>query len=106
MATPREASVPRADPNLVYVNGIDIGTGNYVFAPQLVEDLAKYVLVHPSVGAWLELHAERPRSFNLPFGMGTTKLDEAGWGIIFHEDMQQYVRDALEPLINTKSPNP
>ena len=97
-----EVTPAAADPNLVYVNGIDIDTGNYAFAPRSVDDLARHVLVHPSVRSFSELHAERPRSFSVPFGMDAAKLEEAGWGIIFHEDTPQDVRVALQPLIKLR----
>jgi hypothetical protein len=88
-----------ADPNLVYVNGIDIETGQYAFAPRSIDDLARQILVRPGVAAFEAIHTERPRSFGLPFGMDPTKLEEAGWGIVFHEDTPQNVHAALAPLI-------
>src|SRR5262249_21729377 len=91
-----------ADPNLVYVNGIDIDTVNYAFAPRSVDDLARHVPVHPSVTSFAGLHAARPRSFGVTYGMDAAKLEEAGWGIIFHEDTLQDVRVALQPLIKLR----
>jgi hypothetical protein len=98
---PPAAGEPRSDvrPDLLYVNGIDIETGQYAFRPRSIDDVAKQVLAHPGVGAFAELHAEAPRSFALPFRMDPNKLNEAGWGIIFHEDTPQDVRTALDPLI-------
>ena len=91
-----------ADPNLVYVNGIDIDSGRYAFAPRSIDDLARHVLVHPSVRAFAERHVETLRSFNVRFGMHPDKLEEAGWAIVFHEDTPQDVRGALEPLIKLR----
>jgi hypothetical protein len=87
------------DPNLIYVNGIDAETGTYAFPPRSIEEIAKQVLARPGVGAFVEMHAEKPRSFALPFNMDTNKLEESGWGIVFHADTPQDVRKALEPLI-------
>jgi CHAT domain/Peptidase family C25 len=91
-----------ADPNLIYVNGIDLETGQYAFAPRSIDALAKQVLIRPGVGAFEAVHAETPRSFGVPFGMDPSKLEEAGWGIVFHEDTPQDVRGALEPLIKLR----
>jgi hypothetical protein len=90
------------DPRLVYVNGIDIETGNYAFPPRSVDDLAKQVLIRPGVAGFTQLHTETPRSFGVPFGMDPTKPEEAGWGIIFHEDTPLDVHDALDPLIKLR----
>jgi CHAT domain/Peptidase family C25 len=97
-----ESPTAAADPNLIYVNGIDFETGKYSFAPRSIEDLAKQVLVRPGVTAFSELHSETPRSFGMPFGMDPAKLEEAGWGIIFHEDTPQDIRAALEPLVKLR----
>jgi len=96
------ATTAATDTNVVYVNGIDIDTGEYAFAPRSIDDLAKHVLVHPSVRGFAEWHVERPRSFGVQFGMNPAKLDEAGWAIVFHEDTPQDVQGALEPLIKLR----
>jgi hypothetical protein len=96
------ATTATADTNLVYVNGIDIDSGKYAFAPRSIDDLAKHVLVHPSVRGFAEWHVERPRSFGVRFGMDPAKLEEAGWAIVVHEDTPQDVRGALEPLIKLR----
>ena len=48
-----------ADPNLIYVNGIDAETGQYAFTPRSIEQLAKQVLVRPGVGAFEDMHADK-----------------------------------------------
>lgn len=88
-----------ADPNLIYVNGIDFDTGTYAFAPRPVEDIAKLVLEHPGAERFADVHGDKPRSFALPFDTDPNKLDKSGWGVIFQADTPQKVRDALEPLI-------
>ena len=100
MAASEQNAGPKAsDPNLVYVNGIDFDTGNYAFAPRSIDDIAKQVSAHPGTDAFGNVHGDKPRSFALPFDMDPKKLDESGWGIIFHEETLQKVRDALEPLM-------
>jgi len=90
------------DPRLVYVNGIDIETGNYAFPPRSVDDLAKQVLVRPGVTGFTQLYTETPRSFGVPFGMDPAKPAEAGWGVILHEDTPHDIQDALDPLIKLR----
>jgi hypothetical protein len=43
------------------------------------------------------------RSFGLPPGVDYEKLEEAGWGVIFHENVSPEVRTALAPLIEMRS---
>jgi hypothetical protein len=106
MSTNAKPTAPKTvpdDPRLVYVNGIDTETGNYAFPPRSVDDLAKQVLIRPGVAGFTQLHTETPRSFGVPFGMDPTKPDEAGWGIIFHEDTPHDIQDALDPLIKLRA---
>lgn len=93
------AGAKTADSNLIYVNGIDFDTGTYAFAPRSIDDMAKEVLAHPGVDTFNRMRDDHARSFALPFDMNPDKLDESGWGIIFHESTPQPVRDALEPLM-------
>jgi hypothetical protein len=93
------AGAKASDPNLIYVNGIDFDTGNYAFAPRSIDDMATRVFARPGVAVFSELHDDQPRSFALPFDMNPSILGESGWGIIFHENTPQPVRDALEPLM-------
>ena len=100
MAASEPSAGPKSpDPNLVYVNGIDFNTGEYAFKPRSIDDLAKQVLAHPGADRFGDMHGDKPRSFALPFDMDPNKLNESGWGVIFHPDTPQKVRDALEPLI-------
>ena len=78
--TKRRRPSPSADPNLVYVNGIDFETGNYAFAPRSIDEIAKQVLVRPGVDRFDELRGDKPRSFGLPFDMDPNKLDEGRMG--------------------------
>jgi hypothetical protein len=106
MSTTSPAAAPAApviDPDQIYVNGINAETGTYAVPPTSIGALAKNVRAHPGVGAIADLHGESPRSFGLPPGITYDKLDEAGWGIVFHEDTPADVRAALAPLIAARS---
>ena len=102
VASEKNTGPKAADPNFVYVNGIDFDTGDYAFAPRSIDEIAKGVLVRPGVETFDKLRGDKPRSFGLPFGMDSSKLEEAGWGIVFHEDTAPEIRKALEPLIELR----
>jgi hypothetical protein len=106
MSITAPAAAPAAnviDPDQIYVNGINAETGAYAVPPTSIGALAKNVRAHPGVGEITDLHGESPRSFGLPPGITYDKLDEAGWGIVFHEDTPADVRAALAPLITVRS---
>ena len=79
------ASMGGAD-DRIYVNGIDIETGNYSVPPILVADLANGVQKRPGGENILALHGDREITFARGFGTDFGKLDQAGWGVVFHED--------------------
>ena len=97
-ATAAGAAPAAINPDLVYVNGIDPETGAYAVPPRSIEELAKAVRDRPGVETVTELHRNVTR-FGLPFNVDFNKLEEAGWGIVFHEDTPQEVRAALAPLV-------
>jgi len=75
----------------LYFNGIQFETGSYAVEPMLEDRFRDYVKPPPMNGqlqpkevvAWCDM----------------AKLDEAGWGIVFHEKEDPAVLEALEPLI-------
>jgi hypothetical protein len=90
--------------NLVFFNGIDAETGQYAIKPQTVDELAELARANPQVTPMKDLRGETDmRSFGLPPGVDYGKLDEAGWGVIFHENAPDAVRAALKPLIDMRS---
>jgi hypothetical protein len=93
---------PAGGDDLVYINGIDALSGKYVFPPRPIGELARQLLKTPVVDAFTELHADEPRSFGVTFAVDPTKLEDAGWGIVFHEDTPPDVRAALDPLIQRR----
>lgn len=98
-AADRAPAIKPADPDLVYVNGIDLDTGTYAFKPRSIDEVAKEVRIDPGVSAFHSVQDDHARSFTLPFDMNPDKLEESGWGIVFHEDAPPPVRAALEPLM-------
>jgi hypothetical protein len=93
-----------ASDNLVYFNGIDAETGQYGVKPQTVDDLAKLARANPQVDPMRALRGETEmRSYGLPPGVDYNKLDQAGWGVIFHENAPADVKAALAPLIQKRA---
>ena len=85
-----------ADPNLVFVNGINFRTGTYAFRPRSIGDIAEHVRGRPGTGLF---HATRDTQLRaLPFLL-TEKLEQAGWGIVFAAGTPEPIRKALRPLI-------
>jgi hypothetical protein len=90
---------PAGDDDLVVVNGIDIETGQYAFTPCTIEDLARHLVNHPRPRALDHTDELFPPMFGIRFGVDPLKLEESGWGIVFHTDAADDVRSALELLL-------
>ncbi len=75
---------------LLYFNGIDGATGDYVLHPRTLEEFAQL----------LEQGVERPvKPRHLKFGVNALNLSEAGWGIIWPENPDPEIRAALATLL-------
>lgn len=97
------ATSPDLD-DMVYFNGIDAETGQYAVKPQTVDQIAKLARANPQVDPMRALRGETEmRSFGLPPGVDYEKLDQAGWGVIFHENAPADVKAALKPLIDKRA---
>lgn len=97
-------SAQTASENLVFFNGINAETGQYAIKPQTVDELAKLARANPQLEPMKALRAQTEmRSFGLPPGVDYNKLEEAGWGVIFHENVSADVKAALARLIETRS---
>lgn len=90
--------------NLVYFNGIDAETGEYAIKPTSLEEIANLARANPQLAPMQNLRGGTTmRSFGLPPGVDYQKLDQAGWGVIFHENASADVKAALDPLIAMRS---
>src|SRR6185436_11198795 len=90
----------------IYVNGIDASTGRALPAPETDSDLVRALDWTPSERRELRWWVERfgvndptrgPVSFADP-----TRLDSAGWGIVYAPGTQEDARYALEPLLRLR----
>jgi hypothetical protein len=89
---------------LIYFNGIDGVTGNYLVPPMSAADAVVAARSNPQdaglVGWLVRIRDVLLRPFlALPLDINPTDIARAGWGIVFAKDTPQVVRDALEPLI-------
>jgi hypothetical protein len=86
----------------IYVNGINIETGNYAVPPLSLADVVNGIHKRPGGRDISALHGDREITFARGFGTDFGKLDQAGWGVVFHEDTPADIRNALEPLLRTR----
>src|SRR5215211_2251444 len=90
--------------DLIYTNGINGLTGEYLVPPLPPAEMAqraRQAPVDPEVALWMKqaLDNLRERHFGLPFNIDPAKVAEAGWAIVFAKDAGAEVERELEPLI-------
>ncbi|MGD8805366.1 MAG: hypothetical protein PVH65_05925, partial [Chloroflexota bacterium] len=91
---------------LLYFNGIDVTTGTYERQPMSSKDLWQTIKgekkVPPPPENLPELkfrHDKSGEHFGIAAGHDPTKLEEAGWGVIFANDADPGVKEALSELL-------
>jgi hypothetical protein len=94
-----------ANPKIV-ANGINGATGQYDRAPIEIGDLARALRGQDPQSVAAGHVSERGRRLSqpaftraLPWGIEPSDIARAGWGVVFHKDETQAVRDAIKPLI-------
>lgn len=96
---------------MLYLNGINPKTGEYLVPPVEAGDLVKVIAGHDQTdqaGFQSYLH-NREAVAGLPDGIDENDPAEAGWGIIFHENEDREIINAFQPLIEhrkTQIPQP
>jgi hypothetical protein len=85
-------------------NGINGATGQYLLRPLTAEEVTRVALGESLDPAELGELAERHRrateaTLGVKAGVDATKLEEAGWGVIFAHDADPAVKEALRPLL-------
>ena len=86
------------DADLLYFNGINAVTGSYDFEPMTVEDLApRFQGLEP------DKNSRRPKDSNsVVEGIDINNLAQTGWGVLFAENIDPAIREALQPLLDLR----
>jgi hypothetical protein len=105
------------DRHVMHLNGIDAETGERLMPPIELDDVAALLRGKPRKGAptsdlvairtdgmvtrWLNQVWQLLSQvyLGLPFDINPTCVAKAGWAIVFHEEEDDAVKKALEPLI-------
>src|SRR5262245_51826633 len=89
---------------LIFINGIDATTGEYLIAPLSEHETAQLAASHredQNIVNSLRNVANQTSTAHLggPFDVDLEDVKQAGWAIVFHKDEDQAVKDAFAPLI-------
>ncbi len=100
---------------LLYFNGIDGDSGSYDLPPMTAEELVKFMRGEATPENLYELRARHTREttkyLGVKSGVNPTRLDEAGWGVIFphypvgdekRQKEVEAIREALQPLLQLR----
>lgn len=86
---------------MIYLNGINPRTGNYLITPVEPENLLELISGRDDtdqVGFRAHLHSKVAVA-GVPVGVNENDPAEAGWGVIFPENASREVINAFQPLI-------
>ena len=89
----------------ILLNGINPITGEYLVPPLDSASAVKAASAgrQPS-GAVAAMHANSSKpTLGLPFPLHPDKVEEAGWGIVFHAQEDATVKRAFDPLIEHRA---
>jgi hypothetical protein len=95
--------VPANADDLVIANGIEIETGQYALAPRPVDEIARQLVIAPVPAALDQMDVLFPPTFGIRFGVDPLRLEQSGWGLVFHTDTPAEIRDALQPLVDRRT---
>lgn len=102
--TPDSQIDPMDMDDLIAFNGIDATTGDYLIGPMKESDASRIAVDHPQDKNMVNAisNAKRQREaehLGGAFDIELKDVTQAGWAIVFHQDEDQAVKDALAPLI-------
>lgn len=94
------------DSQTLYFNGINGWTGNYSIPPLTYEQLSNIIQEEPTDKKYKNWFKNKHQKLTTPsFGIpewiqrDVNNLNKTGWSIVFHEQEDEAVKKALEPLI-------
>lgn len=96
------------DDALIYSNGVSADSGEYLAAPvsfEQIADAARGKPVDSKISGWLKSifrHLTNSH-LGLPLGQRPEKLDEAGWGVVFHKEEGQRLKDVVRRLVEHRA---
>lgn len=90
-----------AKANRIYINGIHAATGDYFTKPLTVRQVARMALRERDPRTAVFLRTVWGVE-HLGFEPNWCDPAEAGWGIVFHQDEDASVREALQPLVDQR----
>ncbi len=79
---------------LLFFNGIDGATGKYLLPPMKAADFADEIRLHRLL--------PRGEGKGVKSGIDERRLQEAGWGVIFPQDVASDVRKAVQDLLDLR----
>ena len=92
---------------MIYFNGINGDTGNYLFDPLSMAGAAALARGNAfrdddAAKSWIVKFLERMKNpiRGLPDEVDPTDVSQAGWAVVFHSQTAQAIRDAVQPLID------
>src|SRR3974390_1284778 len=90
--------------DLIVLNGINGATGDYSPRPMAQSDAAGFAAAPQDAASQKLLAAYTQQAtqahLGLPFDRDPKILKEAGWGVVFHQQEDDAVKKALQPLID------
>jgi hypothetical protein len=93
--------------NRLYFNGINGITGDYGLPPMTGEELSAFIRGEKKPENLNELRfrhsSASEKTLGVKEGIDPTRLDQAGWGIVFAHDADPAVKEALADLITLRT---
>jgi hypothetical protein len=88
---------------LLHFNGLNCATGRYGVEPISGDDLAAVLRGEKPVENLAQLSARLDQAHPLKIGTDAKRLDQCGWAVIFAQDADPALLEALEPLLKLRA---
>lgn len=95
----------KASGNVIYANGIDGKTGEYLVSPMSTEHILELArrertkIPTAKLLRWTSLRQTGP-FLGLPYDVDPTQISKAGWAVVLPEGASADLRAAVEPLVS------